>query len=109
MKKFIYYLPRVLSILIVCFFAMFILEGIGPDFGWQDSLMHALLTLIVLTVVIVSWKKPKIGGWFFIIFSIWYLWKIFDSQWWGGLFISGVFLTTGILFLIQGFKDKKAI
>jgi thiol:disulfide interchange protein len=109
MKKAIYYLPRILSILIVCFFAIFILEGFGPDFGWQDSLMHGLLALVVLVVTITSWKWPKIGGWIFIVLGIRYLLGAFSSGWWWSLIIGGIPLITGILFLIQGFKDKKVI
>ena len=108
MEKFLYYFPRVLSILIVCFFAIFILEGFSPDFGWQDSIMHLIVALIALGITILAWKKPKIGGWFFIIFGVWYLFSIFNSGWYGGLIIGGIPLIAGILFLIQGFKDKKA-
>lgn len=107
MKKVIYYLPRVLSILIVCFFALFILEGFGSDFSWRDSLMHALLSFIVLIVAILSWKKPKIGGCIFIVFGFWYLFSVFNSGWYSGLIVSGVPLVTGALFLIEGFKKNK--
>jgi hypothetical protein len=109
MNKFIHYLPRVLSILIVCFFAIFILEGFGSVFSWKDSLMHGLLALVVLVLTVISWKWPKIGGWIFIIMGIRFLSGVFSSSWWWSLIIGGTPLITGILFLIQGFKDKKAI
>jgi len=54
MKKFIYYLPRILSILIVVFLAMFILEGFSPGFGWQDFLVHLLMTLSALGATILT-------------------------------------------------------
>jgi len=104
MKKVIYYLPRVLSILIVCFFAVFILEGFGPDFGWHDSLMHGILAFVALMVTMLAWKKPKIGGWVFIVFDLWYFKGIMTNEWLMSLIIGGVPLITGILFLIQGFK-----
>lgn len=106
MKKFIYYLPRALSILIVAFFALFILEGFGPDFSWQDSVAHLVLTLGVLAVTIIAWTSPKIGGWFFLIFGIVYLTDVFESQMLTALLVGGVPLLTGILFLIEGFKKK---
>lgn len=62
MQKFIYYLPRILAILIVAFLAMFILEGFSPEFGWQDSLYHLIITLIVLGVTILTWERPQTGG-----------------------------------------------
>jgi hypothetical protein len=104
MKKVIYYLSRVLSILIVCFFAVFILEGFGPDFGWQDSLMHGILAFVVLMATMLAWKKPKIGGWVFIVFGLWYLKTVVAGYWLNGLIIGGIPLITGVLFLIQGFK-----
>ncbi len=107
MEKFIYFLPRVLSILIVSFFAVFILEGFSPEFGWQDSLMHLLVALIALGAAIVAWKWPKIGGWIFVLLGLKYLLMIFNSQWWNGLIIGGIPLSTGILFLVEGFKKNK--
>jgi hypothetical protein len=107
MKKFIYYLPRVLSVLIVAFFAMFILEGFDPEFGWQSGLSHALLAFAALLAAIAAWKWPGTGGWIFVAFGAWYLWSIFASGWRGGLVIGGVPLLAGILFLIEGSKNKK--
>ena len=107
MKKFIYYLPRILAILIVAFLALFILEGFSPEFGWQDSLYHLILTLIVLGGTILAWKRPNIGGWIFILLGLLiYLNTIFRQQWWGGIIIGGVPLLTGILFLMEGFRKR---
>ncbi len=102
MKKLIYYLPRVLSIIIVCFFAIFILEGFSPEFGWQDSLSHLIPTLLFLIISIVSWKKPLIGSWFFIAAGMFLLFGTGAS-----IIIGIVPLLTGILFLIEGLKFKK--
>ncbi len=106
MKKVIFYLPRILSILIVAFFAMFILEGFGPDFGWQDSVAHLAITLIILIITIIAWRWPKIGGWIFIFLGLRFFPSIFSSNWPTGLFVGGVPLIIGILFLIEGFKKK---
>jgi len=107
MKKFIYYLSRILAILIVAFLAMFILEGFSPEFGWQDSLYHLIITLIVLGGTILAWKRPKIGGWIFILLGLLvYLNMIFRPQWWGVIIIGGILLLTGILFLMEGFRKR---
>jgi hypothetical protein len=104
MNKILFYLPRILSILIVGFVAIFILEGLSPEFSWIDSLMHLLLTLVVLGITIVSWKWPKIGGWIFILLGLRYLLDNYDSELSNALIIGGIPLITGILFLIQGYK-----
>lgn len=106
MKKFLFWLPRALTILIVAFFAMFVLEGFGPDFGWQDSVAHGVLALVALAVAIIAWKKPKIGSWFFVAFGIYYLLMAFKSWEWTGLLVGGVPLLTGVLFLVEGFRKK---
>jgi hypothetical protein len=104
MKNIIYYSSRILSVLIIAFFALFILEGFSPNFGWQDGLMHGLVTIIVLGITVVAWKWPKIGSWFFIVLGVYYLVVVFNDEWWNGLIIGIIPLLTGILFLIEGFK-----
>jgi hypothetical protein len=100
MKKIFFYLARILSILIVAFFAMFILEGFSPEFSWADSLSHLILTLIVLVVAITSFKWPKIGGWIFIVLGLAFM-VFFWSKDWNSIIIGGVPLITGILFLAE--------
>jgi hypothetical protein len=107
MKKFIYYLPRILTILIVSFLALFILEGFSPEFSWQDSLMHLLMALIALGATIVAWKWPKIGGWIFVLLGLKFLLMIFrEPSWNNGMIIGGIPLLTGILFVIEGFRNR---
>ncbi|MDD5568868.1 MAG: hypothetical protein PHG23_00400, partial [Candidatus Pacebacteria bacterium] len=60
MNKFIYYTPRVLSILIVAFLYLFVLEAFSPDFGYMAGIMHFLLATAVLLITILAGKKPKI-------------------------------------------------
>lgn len=104
-KIFLYYLPRALSVVIVGFFAMFILEGFSPEFSWVDSLMHLLLTLVILGITIVAWKWPKIGGWIFLFFGLFWLFEIrHDLEM---LFMPAVPLMTGILFLAGSYAKKK--
>jgi hypothetical protein len=101
----IYYLARVFSIVIVGFFALFILEGFSPQFGLVDALVHLALTLVVLAISAIAWKWPKIGGWLFIAFGFWL--ALFLKQGFNSLVIGGVPIITGFLFLIQGkFFDK---
>lgn len=105
MNKIIYYLDRLLSIIIVGFFAIFILEGLSPQFSWKDSLGHLVPTLIALAITIVAWKKPKIGGWLFVLFGIFCL--VFLGANSGiGLVIALTPLVTGLLFLSEAFFKK---
>jgi hypothetical protein len=97
MKKFIYYLPRVLAILITTFFYLFVLEGFSPEFGWQSGLMHFILATAVLLFTILAWKRPKIGGWFFLLTGLYF----FRS-----LPICLALILVGVLFLIEWVRKK---
>ncbi|MFA5024656.1 MAG: hypothetical protein WC523_06945 [Patescibacteria group bacterium] len=105
MNKIIYYLSRAISILLVAFFAVFILEGFGPGSKWQNALSHVVMTLIVLAITIVAWKWPKIGGFIFIALGIFFC-IFFHASWWSGLIMSAAPLLLGVLFLVEGFSLK---
>ena len=66
----IHYLSRAIAVGITAFFSLFILEGFGPDFGWQDSVAHAVPAAILGLATFAAWKKPVIGGLFFIACAI---------------------------------------
>lgn len=106
MKKFIYYLPRLLSVVLVIFFALFIAEGFSLDFSWVDSLYHLILTLVVVAIAIIAWKKPNIGGWIFVVLGIFFM-IFFSNPISNGLIIGSVPLVIGILFLIEAYKKQR--
>ena len=94
-------ISKILSIIIVCFFAIFILEGFGPEFNLMDSLSHLLLTLVILGITALAWKKPQIGGWFFVLLGLVYLVDNFNSNYISLIMFSAIPLLTGILFLFK--------
>lgn len=100
MKKIIFWLPRILAIALTLFFAVFILEGFGSGFSWQDSLMHLIPTLIVGGITVVSWNFPRLGGWFFVILAISFAF-FFQPFIWNGMFFAIAPLVIGVLFLVE--------
>jgi len=107
MQKIIYYLPRTLSIILVVFLSLFILEGFGPEFGWQSGTAHAVLALVVGLLAWLAWKRPKIGGWVFVAMGFWYWWSsIIRAGWYGGWFLGSIPILIGALFLVEGFRQK---
>jgi hypothetical protein len=108
MKKFIYYLPRGLAVLITALLYLFVLEGFDPEFGWQSGLMHFIIASIMLLFTIFAWKKPKSGGWIFLAMGVYYLAATSASGYWQmSLPLSIPMILSGILFLIEGFKKNK--
>ena len=91
MNKIIYYLPRVLSALLVLFFGIFILEGFAPA--------HIFLTLVILGIAVTAWRWPAVGGWLLILLGIFFGW-FFHPLWPNGFIIGGFALFTGVLFLL---------
>ncbi|NMB83903.1 hypothetical protein GYA28_01290 [Candidatus Roizmanbacteria bacterium] len=98
MKRILFYLPRLLTVAMVVFFGLFVFEGFSPKFDWKDSLMHLLLTLPILFIAVLSWKKPEIGSWVFIFVGAV---AFFSFDWPMGLIIGGTFILTGALFYLQ--------
>src|SRR3989344_1376326 len=75
-NKFIFWTPRVLSILFIIFLALMSLDVLEGNYGfWRTILglfMHNIPAIILLIVLIVSWKYEIIGGISFILAGILY-------------------------------------
>ncbi len=118
-NKFIYWAPRILSIIFVIFLMMFSLDVFEPGltFG-QIALglfMHNIPALILLIILIISWKYEIVGGVTFILASILHI--IFsltrmDAEPWYisftiSLIVGAPAFLVGILFLIGWFEKRK--
>ncbi|MFA5030972.1 MAG: hypothetical protein WC495_05285 [Patescibacteria group bacterium] len=74
MKKFLYWAPRILSILLVVFISLFSLDIFdGSYIGWEIVLgfvIHLLPVFVAIMFIIIAWKWEKIGGSLFILLGI---------------------------------------
>ncbi len=70
-NKFIYWTPRILSIIFICFLALMSLDVISPELSfWQIAVglfMHNIPVFILLAVLLISWKREIVGG---IVFTL---------------------------------------
>jgi hypothetical protein len=116
-NKYLYWIPRILSIIFILFLALMSLDVFSEklDF-WQTVValfMNNLPTIILLIVLIISWKYEIVGGVGFILAGLAYIVLLMTRNQfeWYMLFwaiqISGVAFTIGILFLAGWFKKKK--
>jgi hypothetical protein len=116
--KFIYWAPRILSILFLLFLAVFSLDVFDENLGFWGTVlglfMHNIPVLVLLAAVIVAWKHEIVGGIVFILAGLAYMWMtVIRSQmplpmalsW--SLVIAGPAFLTGILFLINWRKKNK--
>jgi hypothetical protein len=116
MNKFIYWTPRVLSIIFLVFLALFSLDVISPELSfWQIVLglfMHNIPVLVLLIVLLISWKYEIVGAIAFILAGLLYIgfaaWRaptLYMATIWS-LIIAGPAFFIGILFWVN-WREKK--
>jgi len=119
-NKYIYWIPRVLSILFICFLFLFSLDVFSSNLSFWQTLFKLFINnipVIVLAIILViSWKYELVGGITFIFVGLLYIVsvipKIFQTgfQWYyllWFLMISGPTFLIGILFLVGWYKKRK--
>lgn len=119
-SKFIYWTPRILSILFIIFLALMSLDVFGMSAGfWQTILalfMHNIPVFILLIVLLISWKHEIVGGIAFILAGIIYITLLLITsiksgfEWYylaWAIQISGIAFLIGILFLIGWSKKRR--
>jgi hypothetical protein len=118
--KFVYWLPRILSILFILLLAMFSLDVIEPGRSAGDIIiglmMHNIPVFILIGLLIIAWKHVLVGAITFITVGLLYLGlNVFrainsDIPWYlgisWGLTIAGPAFLVGILF-VMNWKCKR--
>lgn len=116
-KGLIYWLPRILSILFICFLMLFSLDVFTPGASITDIalglFMHNIPALILLAITIIAWKYEIVGGIAFILAGILYMGLVVKGgvpllmalSW--SLSIAGPAFLVGILYLVCWFKKRK--
>lgn len=106
-NKFIYWTPRILSIIFLCLLALMSLDIFDMNLEFWETIlglfMHNIPVIILLIVLLISWKYEIVGGIAFILAGLFYIIiSLINSfgdiiSW---LIISGPAFLIGILFLI---------
>lgn len=115
--RLLYWTPRVLSILFLCFLAIFSFDVFDGNYGFWGTVlalfMHNIPVLILLAVLIISWKHEIVGGIAFILAGLLYIALLFRNpnfEWYmlsWSVTIAGPAFLVGILFLINWFRKRK--
>jgi hypothetical protein len=102
---------RILSIAFAVFISIFALDVFSENIGFRKTVaalfIHLLPTLIVVVVIVISWRKAFIGGIFYTILAILYIafsWGKFD--WTAYALIAGPLMVLGILFFFIWYQKK---
>lgn len=116
--KFVYWTPRILSILFILFLALFSLDVFDTPNQSAGEIalglfMHNIPALVLLIVLIISWKFEIVGGIVFILAGVAYIAvSIYNNLDWylalsWSLQIAGPAFLIGILFLINWRRIKQ--
>jgi hypothetical protein len=75
--KWLYWAPRILSVLFILFLAMFSLDVFDSASSLGDILiglfMHNIHSILLTILLIISWKREWVGGMVFTLFGLWYV------------------------------------
>ena len=111
-NKFVYWVPRILSIIFILFLALMSLDVFSEDLSFWQTIealfMHNIPALILLVVLLISWKYEIVGGIAFILAGLLYIVLLMMNpfEWYmlsWAIQISGIAFFVGILFLIGWF------
>jgi len=71
MNQFIFWAPRTLAILFILFLSLFSLDIFDGNYGFWETIlglfMHNIPSMVLLIILIISWKYELVGG---IIFNL---------------------------------------
>jgi hypothetical protein len=115
-NRFVYWTPRMLSIIFILLLMLLSLDVFAENLSfWETALalfMHNIPALILLVLVIISWKHELVGAITFISAGLLYIIWAFSRVPMGkalswSLIIAGPAFLIGILFQIGWFNKKK--
>ena len=115
-NRFVYWAPRILSILFLLFLAMFSLDIFDAQYDFWGTVlglfMHNIPVFVLLIVLIISWKYEIVGGIVFILAGLAYICMTIQRVEWHialswSMTIAGPAFIIGLLFLINWYQKKK--
>ncbi|HKL76573.1 MAG TPA: hypothetical protein VJ881_10965 [Halanaerobiales bacterium] len=115
-NKYLYWAPRILSILFICFLFLFSLDVFSPELSFSEQMLgffiHNIPVLILIVVLIISWKIEIVGGIVFIAGGLYYIFMIIGRVEITTLFIwsltiAGPAFLIGILFILNWIKKRQ--
>ena len=102
----LFWTPRILSVLFAAFIAMFALDVFGEGHSfWGTALalvMHLIPALLVVATLLAAWRWEPVGGILFVALGIAYLVTAWGRFHWSAyVVISGPLFLLGVLFVID--------
>ncbi len=119
-SKWIYWTPRILSIIFIGFLALMSLDIFEGNYGFWGTIvglfMHNIPVMILIVILIISWKHELVGAISFFLAGIVYIAILLITalnssfEWYMlsySFIIAGPAFLIGILFLMNWRKKKR--
>ena len=116
-SAFVYWAPRVLSIMFIAFLALFSLDVITPESSLKEIIvgliMHNIPVFIMIIVLVIAWKHEIVGAIAFLLAGLIYVvfttgsgldWRIALSW---SMTIAGPAFLIGGLFLVNWLRKRQ--
>jgi hypothetical protein len=111
LKGLLLWTPRLLSILLIAFLALFSLDVFGTGAGFWATLagflIHNLPAIALIILLILAWRWEWVGALAFLGFGTWYLVAVRGQDVIAYLLLAGVPMLIGVLFLLGWVWRKK--
>jgi hypothetical protein len=105
--KFVYWTPRILSVVFIAFLALFSLDVFGEGCGFWEVLigllMHNIPVFVLIAVLVVAWKRELVGGVAFILAGLLYIFLVARGAVDWKLALAWSIQISGVAFIIAGF------
>jgi hypothetical protein len=113
----IYWAPRISSIIMICFLALFSLDVFSSESSIQEIvvglIMHNIPVFVLIMILIVSWRYELVGGIAFTLAGLIYIMSLFTSsqfEWYmlsWSIIIAGPAFAIGALFFMNWHMKKQ--
>lgn len=105
---------RFLGIIFAAFISIFAMDVFTEGYDLNETaialFMHMLPTLLIILMLIISWRREWIGAIAFFILGLFYLYMSWDRIHWSGMaLISIPLFVLAILFAIGWYQRKKKL
>jgi hypothetical protein len=120
-NKFIFWAPRIISILLILFLTMFSLDVFEGNYGFWGTIfaliMHNIPVFILVILLIISWKHELVGAIAFVLAGLFYIWFLLTDasmnakfEWYmlsWSMIIAGPAFVAGYLFYLNWKRKKR--
>lgn len=119
-KDWIYWIPRIFSIVFILFLALFSLDVFGNDYTFLETIiglfMHNIPVFVLIIILIIAWKHEIVGAISFFVAALLYViltcvtifkngFEWYYISWWATIAAPAIFI--GVLFLIGWKRNKR--